>query len=153
MINTWKFTGVKSTNSLVVLLGKIHQSNHQLMSRPTDDLTNQTTSHTGTGLSPLLCKRKILSSSAPQNVRNERLAHTGLPHFWRNTAKYAEVFLIIINPWCACAARVTVLGLCVCVSVCLLLNILVSTFLIIIQVSRGFKKSHFLPTVSTFTLR
>jgi len=25
----------------------------------------------------------------------------------------------LVNPWCACAVRVTVLGLCVCVSVCL----------------------------------
>ena len=30
---------------------------------------------------------------------------------------------LVINPRRACAARVTVLGLCVCLSVCLLLNI------------------------------
>ena len=36
---------------------------------------------------------------------------------------------LLINPWCACAARVTVLGLCVCVCLCLLLNIPIFTWL------------------------
>ena len=32
--------------------------------------------------------------------------------------RYAHTYIFVINPQCACTARVTVLGLCVCVCLC-----------------------------------
>ena len=37
----------------------------------------------------------------------------------KNQVYMCLVSKVLNNPWPACAARVTVLGLCVCVSVCL----------------------------------
>ena len=44
-----------------------------------------------------------------------------------------NTFAIIVYPRHACAARVTVLGLCVCLRVCLLLNISLFTWLCVPQ--------------------
>ena len=48
--------------------------------------------------------------------------HTPHPTLWEMTLSQKGQ-VVLVNPRRACGARVTVLGLCVCVYVCLLLNI------------------------------
>ena len=70
----------------------------------------------------LVTSKKLVGSIDGHSVYE--VSGTELIPFSKTTIHLSEsqvnhkIYFVIINPWCACAARVTVLGLCVSLSVC-----------------------------------